>query len=120
MHYTEPRYTKDIDIWIDRSLKNAEKAFRALAEYGAPLRDYAPEDFTERYAVFQIGVEPVRIDVLMTLAGVGFDSAWSKRETATIAGVRIHFLSRADLIRAKKAAGRRKDLDDVDSLEGKN
>src|SRR5437867_4041027 len=76
MHYTEPRYTKDIDIWVDRSLQNAERAYRALAEFGAPLRDYTPNDFTGSYAVFQIGVEPVRIDLLMSLPGVpSFDAA---------------------------------------------
>ena len=120
IHYTEPRYTKDIDIWIDRRPKNAERAYGALAEYGAPLRGYTPDDFTEQYAVFQIGVEPVRIDVLMSLAGIGFETAWKNRHTSIVNGVRMHYISKLHLIRAKRAAGRRRDLDDIDSLEEKN
>ena len=121
MHYTEPRYTKDIDIWVDCSLPNAERIYRALAEFGAPLAAYTPKDFTGQHAGFQIGVEPVRIDVMMSLPGLtSFNAAWKNRSTSRSRGLRLHFLSRRDLIRAKRAAGRRKDLDDIDALIGRS
>ena len=120
MHYTEPRYTKDIDLWIDPSTHNARRAYRALVEYGAPLRGYTPADFTARESVFQIGVDPVRIDVLMSLPGVMFDTAWRNRTSAKVGDVRVQFISKRDLIRAKKAAGRNRDVDDIEGLEGKS
>src|SRR2546422_7788623 len=118
--YTEPRYTKDIDLWIDRSSKNAQRAYRALAEYGAPLGDYTSKDFMDRNSVFQIGIEPVRVDVLTSIAGVRFETAWANKTSTMVGGMRIHFISKPDLIKAKKAAGRKQDLIDLDALEGKS
>jgi predicted nucleotidyltransferase len=121
MHYTEPPFTKNLDLFVDRTPKNAARVYRALVEFGAPLADYTPADFTTHYAVFQIGVEPVRVDVIMHLPGVRVPTAWEHRKTTTaMDGARVHFISKADLIRAKKAAGRRRDLDDIDALEGRS
>jgi hypothetical protein len=117
MLYTEPRYTKDLDIWVDPGVANAQRVYRALGEYGAPLEGLTPEDFT--HDGFQIGVEPVRVDILTTLSGLRFDSAWKRRNTVTVEKRRVHFISKRDLIRLKRAAGRRRDLEDLDWLEGR-
>ena len=118
MRYAEPRYTKDIDIWIDPDLVNAERVFRAVVEFGAPLKNYTPADFGDRYSVFQIGVEPVRIDLIANVPGVRFANAWRRRNRSRIGGMAVNFISKADLIKAKEAAGRRVDLIDLDNLKG--
>jgi hypothetical protein len=67
MIYTEPSFTKDLDIWTDPTLENAQALFRALSEFGAPLKGISPRDFTEPEIFYQMGVEPVRVDVLTSL-----------------------------------------------------
>ena len=108
MKYTEPRLTKDLDIWIAVDADNAERAYRALAQFGAPLGNYSPTDFTKEDAWFQIGVAPVRVDILMSIPGVTFESAWSKRVQESFLDVPVSFISREDLILSKEApAGHR-------------
>jgi hypothetical protein len=65
--HAEPRYTKDLDIWISNSLENAEKVYLSLKEFGALLNEITIDDFTIPTLVFQIGIEPTRIDILMGL-----------------------------------------------------
>src|ERR1043165_7897565 len=79
MKYTEPRYTKDLDVLVATDPENAEHVFRALAHFGAPLAGYSPDDFKKEGFWFQVGVPPVRIDILLSIPGVDFESAWSKR-----------------------------------------
>lgn len=120
MRYTEPRYTKDLDLWIETTPQNAKRVYAALAEFGGPLSGFSPEDFAGRYSMFQIGVAPVRVDILGDLPGVRFSSAWPKRvRTKVDEGLFAPFISRLDLIKAKRAAGRRVDKDDVDWLLGR-
>jgi hypothetical protein len=61
MIHTEPRFTKDLDLWVDRSSANAQALFKALAQFGAPLKGLLPADFTEPDVFYQIGMEPVRM-----------------------------------------------------------
>lgn len=114
--YAEPRYTKDMDIWVRPSPENALRVFRALAKFGAPLRDITPKDFADPNIVYQIGVEPIRVDIIMGVSGVDFDSAYANRVESTYGGVPIHILGKQDLIRSKRAAGRPQDLLDLDRL----
>jgi len=79
MIHTEPRYTKDLDIWIDRSAANAQVLFQALVRFGAPLKDLQPAYFTEPVVFYQIGMEPVRIDIMTSVTGLEFESAWERR-----------------------------------------
>ncbi|MCM8801365.1 MAG: hypothetical protein NC912_05100 [Candidatus Omnitrophica bacterium] len=67
IYYTEPRYTKDIDIWVEPDIKNAKKVYQVLKRFGAPLKGINVEDFTKRNLVYQIGVAPVRVDIMMVL-----------------------------------------------------
>jgi hypothetical protein len=72
MLYTEPRYTKALDIWVEASNGNAETVFRALAEFGAPLAGLSPADFAQEGFFYQIGMAPARVDILMSIDGVSF------------------------------------------------
>jgi predicted nucleotidyltransferase len=115
--YSEPRATKDLDIFIQSHPENGEAVFRALAEYGAPPEGMTPADFSNKPdSVFQIGVPPVRIDILQSISGVTFDEAWENRITAFIDEIPTNVISRDDLIRNKLAAGRRRDLLDVEDI----
>ncbi len=115
--HSEPRYTKDLDIWIGNSRENAERVFHALKEFSAPLNNIKIEDFTRPTLVFQIGIEPSRIDILMGLKELDFDECWERRATAEISEIEIHFISIDDLIFNKKLAGRPQDLRDAENLE---
>jgi len=114
--YAEPRHTKDLDVWVKPSPENAKRVCRALSRFGAPLENVAPGDFTDPELVYQIGVAPNRIDVMMGIAGVDFETAWVNKVDSTYDGVPIHVIGKADLIRSKKACGRPQDLLDVERL----
>lgn len=116
MKYTEPRLTKDLDLWIATDPVNADRVYRALARFGAPIGQYSPEDFTKEGFWFQIGVAPVRVDILLSIPGVSFDEAWERRQVDEFLGVTAPFISRDDLICAKEAAGRPQDKRDLKRL----
>jgi len=115
-YYAEPRYTKDLDILIRPTLENATKTLAALKRFKAPLTDIKAEDLTDPELVYQIGVEPNRIDILMSITGIAFEEAWQHRVQSTYGGVPIYLISREDLITAKKASGRPQDLLDLERL----
>jgi hypothetical protein len=112
-----PRFTNDLDIWIEQSPENAERVWRALKEFGAPLADVRPEDFANPDIVYQMGVAPNRFDVLVSIDAVHFAKAWRNRVRGTLGGIPVHYLGRQDLLRNKKAAGRSQDLIDVEKLD---
>src|SRR5579862_8401481 len=103
MVYTEPRFTKDLDIWVETSEENAVKVFQALARFGAPLEGCTPADFLTEGIVFQIGVAPVRIDILTAITEVNFNDAWNDRVRSVFLGSSAWFISREHLLRNKRA-----------------
>ena len=111
------RATKDLDVWICPSSDNAVRAYAALGKFGAPLHELSAEDLSVPGTVFQIGVAPIRIDVITEIDGVDFESAWQHRLAVPFADQVVNVLSRQDLIRNKRAAGREQDLLDVKWLE---
>jgi len=111
------RATKDLDVWIRPTPENATRAYAALGFFGAPLAELEPADLCTPGTVFQIGVAPVRIDILTKSDGVEFEGAWSDRIVAHVGGVEVPVLSRIHLIANKKASGRLQDLADVERLE---
>ena len=115
--HAEPRYTKDLDIWINNAKENAERVYQALKSFGAPLGGITTEDFTVHSLVFQIGIEPSRVDILMGLKDLVFDDCWRRKDTATIDDIEIYFIGISDLIRNKQLVGRPQDLLDVKNLE---
>jgi predicted nucleotidyltransferase len=116
VQYTEPRFTKDLDVLISTDAANAEAVYAALHEFGAPLTDLTPKDFSEVGFFFQMGVPPVRVDVLMGIPGIQFDECWSRRVEVDFEGLKVIFISKDDLIASKRAAGRPQDLIDADML----
>ena len=117
--YTEPRYTKDIDVWVEPTLKNAEKLYKALGEFGAPLKDISAKDFANKKTIYQIGVAPVRIDIITGISGSIFTEAWKGRQKTRYADVSINVIGIKDLIRSKKKTGRPLDLNDIAQLKHK-
>jgi hypothetical protein len=112
-----PRATGDLDLWIRATQENAALVWKALLAFGAPLDDLRVEDLSVPDVVFQIGIEPARIDLLTSLTGLNFEDSWQNREIFDIEGRALPFLSRHDLIRNKSALGRPRDLADLDDLE---
>ena len=117
MFHTVPRYTKDLDVWVNPTPENAERVYRALKRFGAPLEDVSVEDLQQPDLMYQIGVAPNRIDVMMGIAGVTFEEAWPDRVQSTYGGIAIQVLGRKTLVKAKRASGRPQDLLDADNLE---
>jgi hypothetical protein len=120
MRYSEPRFTKDLDIWVGTSPDNSKRVFAALARFGAPLNhDGVAEDtFSVDQTVYQIGVPPVRVDVLTSISGCVFKDAWDRRVPGMMYGVPVHFISLPDLIANKRASGRASDLEHLELLGG--
>lgn len=116
MKYVEPRYTKDLDLWIDRSPENAIRVYKALAAFGAPVGDSSPDDFTREGQFFQIGVAPNRIDILTSIPGLEFADAWVDRVEGHFGDLNVWFISLNHLVINKRAAGRDTDLVDVKNL----
>ncbi len=116
IYYTEPRYTKDLDLWIEPTPLNAKKVYRALKNFGAPLQDVTERDLINPLMVYQIGIEPNRIDILMGIGKLGFAQAWKNRKLSHYGKEPISILGMDHLISAKREAGRTKDKLDLESL----
>lgn len=115
MKYGEPRYTKDLDVWVHNSAQNSIRVVEALKKFGAPLDHdgISAETFAGKQVVYQIGVAPVRIDILTEITAVDFHDAWKKRVASSFFGVPVHFISLDDLVTNKRALGRSSDLMDL-------
>jgi hypothetical protein len=116
IHYAQPRYTKDIDIWLEPTAENAKKLMHAFADFGIPLIGVTQEDFSTEGTQFSIGVPPCEIDFLTTIPGLSFTPAWKNKETCTSNNFPAHYVSKQDLITSKQTAGRPQDLADIDEL----
>lgn len=116
IYYSEPRFTKDLDIWIRPTRENAVRVLSALSIFGAPLGNINVNDFTNPENVFQIGVAPNRIDILMGVGGVDFEAAYSRKVSSTYDNIPIWIIGRQDLIAAKKAVDRPQDRIDIEKL----
>lgn len=115
--YGHVRATKDLDVWIRANEKNARKVLQAISEFGAPSGDLTADDLSNPGTVFQIGIPPLRIDIITEIDGVEFAAAWPDRFRTKFGGVPAFVISRQHLIDNKKAAARLQDLADVEQLE---
>jgi uncharacterized nucleotidyltransferase DUF6036 len=111
------RATKDLDLWIRPDEKNAQRVLRALSEFGAPLGELTAEDLSKKDTIFQIGLPPLRIDIITAIEGVEFADAWPDRVETVFGGEPAFVISRRHLITNKKTAARLQDLADVQQLE---
>lgn len=117
VQYAEPRYTKDLDMWISTDTANAEAVYKSLREFGAPLAGLTAKDFAEEGCFFQMGIPPIRVDIIMGIPGAHFEGCWQRRNEVDFEGLEVCFISKQDLIAAKRASGRPQDLIDADLLE---
>ena len=120
IHHSQPRYTKDIDLWIQPSEENAAKLMRAFYEFGLPLIDITEADFAQPRVQYSIGVAPCVIDFLTSIPGLEFEPSWKNKVICRENDFDIYYLAKQDLIKAKQTAGRPQDLADIDELRRAN
>lgn len=112
-----PRYTGDLDIWLNPSVENAKRILLAVNEFGFSSYKLAVDDFIKEGNVIQLGYPPLRIDLLTEIDGVHFDECFKNKLVVDIDDLKVNFISYNDLIRNKKACNRYKDLDDIENLK---
>jgi len=112
-----PRYTKDIDIWVDMTAENASNIIKALDQFGFGSLDVNESDFTVPDQMLHLGHPPRRIDILTTIPGVEFSECYPARTVVDIEGVSVNFIDLDNLKKNKKATGRHQDLADLENLE---
>jgi len=112
-----PRYTADLDIWVSSEKGSAEGLADVVREFGFDLPEVAPELFQKADKIIRMGYPPDRIELFTTISGVSFDDCFKQRHTLDIDGIPVSFIGLKQLIINKKAAGRHRDLDDVEHLE---
>lgn len=111
-----PRYTGDIDIFVSPDADNAERIMSALEEFGFGSAGLSAADFKKLGQVIQLGVPPVRIDIVTTITGVSWNNAFSNRVEGSYGDIRIYYIGREELVANKRAVGRKKDIADLEAL----
>lgn len=114
-----PRYTGDLDIWINISETNADKMLIVLREFGFSSLPFTKEDFLKENIINQIGYPPLRIDILTSIDGVTFQEAYIQKRNIHIENLEVAFIGLAQLIENKKASNRAQDIADIESLKRK-
>lgn len=114
--YAQPRFTKDLDVWVPAALNDPQRIYDALKAYGAPLRGVTPEDLTRPGTFLQIGVAPVRVDIMTEVPGLTAQEAWKRRVKTRYGKAAIHVLGLSDVIKAKQISGRPQDKLDLAKL----
>jgi predicted nucleotidyltransferase len=110
------RNTADIDLWIAIDPQNAQKISEVLRQFGFSATSVAAEKFQEKGKILRFGHPPWRVDILTDPAGIQFDECYERKVVADLEGVSVPFVSLPDLKTNKKAAGRTKDLADIENL----
>lgn len=117
-HHGYPRPTGDLGVWVAVDPANAERIHAVLVEFGFGAGVQTASDFLVRDKVIRMGVPPVRIEVLTGASGVSFDECETRKQVVEIDGVEVSVIHRDDLLKNKRAAGRHKDLNDIEQLGG--
>lgn len=116
-YHAQPRFTKDLDVFVEPTSENASRAYAALAAFGAPLTNLSQQDLATDGTIFQIGIAPNRIDILTAIDGVTFAEAWAGRSQSRYGEQNMPIIGKAELIKNKRASARPQDLVDVSLLE---
>lgn len=116
VEYAEPRFTKDLDIWVGADADNAKRLVAALKAFGAPLFGLTEADFATEGNVLQLGVPPTRIDFLTSIDGVSFADAWERRVSTLFDDIPAFVISLEDLVANKSASRRQRDRDEAATL----
>ena len=114
--YAMPRYTKDLDILVEPTVTNGERICRALRDFGFGSLNIKPKDFAQKDRFIQLGYEPLRIDLLTSIDGVTFDRVWRHKKVERFGSEKTYFIGLGELIKNKKASGRKQDLVDLEIL----
>jgi len=112
-----PRYTKDLDLLVEASEKNGEKIVRALEDFGFGVLKLSPKDFSKKGKFIQLGYEPLRIDLITSLDGVAFEEVWKSKKAGFYGKEKVFYIGLKELIKNKKATGRKQDLADLEVLK---
>ncbi len=112
-----PRYTGDLDIWLNATPQNADRILKSVNEFGFSSFKLTLADFTTPGNVIQLGYPPLRIDLLTEIDGVAFEECFINRKEVTIEGLKVNFIGYNDLLKNKKESGRPRDMDDLDNLK---
>jgi len=111
-----PRYTGDIDIFVNPDSRNAELIMAALEKFGFGNVDIKKTDFEKPGWVIQLGVPPVRVDIITSLTGISWKESYSKRVRGKYGDVPVNYIGKRQLIKNKRAIARKKDLADIEAL----
>lgn len=111
-----PRYTGDLDIWLNPTPSNARRVLEAIADFGFASLGLTEEDLTKAGNVIQFGQPPLRIDLLTAIDGVTFSACYDNRKEVTFDGLAMNFIGYHDLVTNKRASGRHRDLDDLENM----
>lgn len=115
--HAKPRYTKDLDIFMESTKDNAINIITALKEFGFKSLDIKEEDFLIKNQIIQIGYEPLRIDILTSISGCTFGEVWMNKVKGKYGEIEVNFIGRNELIKNKRATGRKQDIADLELLE---
>lgn len=114
--YGKPRYTKDIDIYIDPNIKNANRLVKSINEFGMESLNLTAKDFSKKGNIIQLGYEPVRIDIHTAIKGCSFEKVWKNKKMVNYGEEKTCFIGLDDLIKNKKATNRKQDRIDLEVL----
>jgi len=111
-----PRATNDMDIWIAIDPETAELMVNVLKEFGFDTPQLSKDLFLKKDKIIRMGIAPIRIEILTSISGVGFEESYQKKVIDEIDGIPVNIISLEQLKINKKASGRHKDLDDFENL----
>ncbi len=114
--YAKPRYTKDMDILVEPDKKNSQRIIKALNEFGFKSLRLTEIDFASEGKIIQLGYEPIRVDLITSIAGLSFKEIWNNRKIANYGKEKVFFIGKKELIKAKRASGRKQDKADLEIL----
>ena len=114
--HAKPRYTKDMDILVGADIENGKKIIAALEEFGFGSLSLSAEDFAKSGKTIQLGYEPVRVDILTSIEGLDFEEAWKNKKAGAYGNEKAFFVGLSQLIKSKKLAARKRDIEDIDIL----
>ncbi|MBN1587383.1 MAG: hypothetical protein JW937_08175 [Candidatus Omnitrophica bacterium] len=115
-HHGYPRFTGDLDLLVESSSENAHRLMTALEAFGFGSLGLSADDFSKPDTVVQLGVPPVRVDLITSITGVSWEEAWNSKTQAECGGLKLFILGRDQFIANKRALGRKKDLADLEAL----
>ena len=111
-----PRFTGDIDVFVKPDHENAKRIIKALADFGFSSLDLTINDFQDQNKVIQLGLPPVRIDIITSISGVTWEEADGSKEQGLFGDVSVSYIGKKQFITNKRATGRKKDLADIEAL----